>query len=308
MTLPMLAVLKKEPPKDKGWLYEKKFDGIRCIAMKKKNKVTLYSRNKKKMNAAYPEIVAVLLAQKNDFVIDGEIVGREKGEESFSVLQKRMHIKKLSKERKKVKVYYFVFDILSFEGKDCKKLSLLDRKKQLKKALHFSSVVRYTAHSMKDPKKALLLAKKNKWEGIIGKRENSRYVRVRSSNWIKLKCVNNQEFIIIGYTRPQRSRKGFGALLIGYYEKGCLKYAGKVGTGYSEEFLISLSSKLKKMEIKNSPVSETIKEKNVHWVSPRLVGEVSFTEWTNDGKLRHPAFLGLRKDKSAKQVTRERAK
>ena len=143
------------------------------------------------------------------------------------------------------------------------------------------------------------------WEGAIAKDFSSGYVGIRSRNWLKFKCVEDQELVIGGFTDPQGSRIGFGALLVGYYEGAKLRYAGKVGTGYDNETLENLSDELRSLEIKHSPFDEEIDENNVHWVKPKLVAEIGFTEWTKTGKLRHPRFKGLRRDKSAREVVRE---
>ncbi|MFZ0453425.1 MAG: hypothetical protein WCE54_10815 [Ignavibacteriaceae bacterium] len=144
-----------------------------------------------------------------------------------------------------------------------------------------------------------------KWEGLIAKKADREYKSGRASDWLKFKCSKRQEFIIIGYSDPKGERIGFGALLIGYYEKDKLKYAGKVGTGFEDDMLKFLSRKLTSIERKTSPLKEEVKEKNVHWVKPELVGEVGYTEWTGDGKLRHPRFLGLRRNKNPDKVIRE---
>lgn len=148
---------------------------------------------------------------------------------------------------------------------------------------------------------------KKGWEGIIAKNAKKPYAHSRTSNWLKFKCVNRQEFTIGGYTPPQGSRIGFGAILVGYYEGEKLRYAGKVGTGFSDEQLDDLHSKFEKMERKTSPFYDEVDEKGIQWISPKVIAEIGFTEWTGDHKLRHPRYLGLRPDKDPKQVVKEDA-
>jgi bifunctional non-homologous end joining protein LigD len=296
---PMLAKLShsKNPPTS-GWIFERKFDGERCIAVKKGRNVRLVSRNNKSMNNSYPEIAEALKKQRNDFIIDGEIVTFEKGVSSFSKLQPRMHIKKLKEKLKKIKVYYYVFDIIESKRENVKKLSLKERKQVLKKTISFSNLVRYTEHKS-NGKKYYKKACKNGWEGIIGKKMDSIYKSTRSPDWLKFKCENREEFFVGGFTKPKGSRKGFGALLLGQRKKGKLKYVGKVGTGqgFTEKFLRDFASRLKKLETKKTPFGDAIKTKNAQWIKPRIMVQVAFTEWTKDGKLRHPHFLGIRRDK-----------
>ncbi|NGX31334.1 MAG: hypothetical protein K940chlam8_00700 [Chlamydiae bacterium] len=305
-----LATLTKKRFSDSKWIYEKKFDGIRCLAVCKEGSIKLYSRNRNVLNAQYPEIVQALKKMgKRNFVIDGEICAITSKESSFSALQRRMHVKSVENVKRKVPVKYFVFDLLYVNGYDVKKLPLIERKKLLKKSLRFNNLVKYTAHRVGMGESYFKTAQKQGWEGIIAKRADSTYKSRRTTDWLKFKCSNQQELVICGFTKPQGSRVGFGALLMGYYDKGYLKYAGKVGTGYNTELLSRLGSRLKRLERDSNPFkNQKIHERNIHWVSPSVVAQVEFTEWTPGGKLRHPSFLGLRSDKSAKSVKRERAK
>jgi len=298
---PQLATLSKDVFSDPRWIFEEKFDGIRCIAVQSKGKLTLYSRNQKKLNASFPEIVKALEGKtKVDFVADGELVAFEKGVTSFSKLQKRAQMK--------MPLYLYLFDLLVWDGKDLRKKPLLDRKTLLKSKFPFTNNIRYTPHVKKTGETYFKRAQTKRLEGIIGKKGDGHYVSKRTSEWKKFKCTKRQELVIGGYTDPKGSRIGFGALLVGYYAKGKLHYAGKIGTGYDEKMLTTLEKKLSSLERKSSPFTDEIKAKEIHFVSPQLVCEVGFTEWTKDGKLRHPRFLGLRTDKSPKQVKRERAK
>ncbi len=304
---PMLATLVKNPFSSKDWIFETKFDGIRCIACKKGKKISLYSRNKKLLNSSFPEIEKALLkVSKKDFVIDGEIVTFDKRVTSFSKLQPRMHVKKpTAKLIKDIKVNYFVFDVMIYNEKDLKKLPLIERKQILKKKFSYASLIRYSTYKSKDGEKYFNQAQKKGLEGLIAKKKDSIYVSKRSKAWQKFKCVNNQEFVIIGYTEPKGERVGFGAILIGYYKGKELRFAGKVGTGFDREKLNKIIKKLKRIERKNSLLSQKIREKDVHWVAPKIVCEIGFTEWTKDHKLRHPRFLGIRLDKSPKKVIKE---
>ncbi len=296
---PMLATLVDKPFSDKNWIFEKKFDGIRCLVFRSGSHLVLYSRNRKRLDHTYPTIQKAFLKQRNtDFIVDGEIVAISRGKDSFSALQMA--------KMKPTKVAFYAFDLLYDRGEDLRKLPLLERKKRLKKALSYGQEILYTAHVMEEGERYFRQGVKKGWEGVIAKRAASSYISKRSRDWQKFKAVKSQEFVICGYTPPQGARTGFGALLIGYYEKGCLRFAGKVGTGYNEALLRSLSKKLKAINAQKPPVPDEVK--NARWVYPRLVAEIGFTEWTRDGKLRHPRFLGLRTDKSPREVKREKAK
>jgi len=296
---PELATLTEKYFSDKDWIYEEKFDGIRCIAVKSGGEVSLYSRNHKSLNKDFPEVVKALESKRGrDYVVDGEVVAFEGKVTSFSKLQQR--------KKEKIKVYYYLFDLLIWGDNDLRKDPLLERKKELKSHFPFGGIIRYTTHIKKRGEEYYKRACKKGLEGIIAKNASSPYQSKRTRNWLKFKCSNSQEFVIGGFTKPQGSRVGFGALLVGYYDKGSFKYAGKVGTGYDTSLLKTLSAKLEKIERESCPFATKPKEKGVHFVRPSLVGEVGFTEWTKDGKLRHPRFLGLRKDKPAKSVRKER--
>jgi DNA ligase D-like protein (predicted ligase) len=289
---PMLATLEKRPFFEKGWIFEKKFDGIRCLVFAKGDTIKMYSRNHKLINNTYPEILTSLatLSAKN-YIIDGEIVTEEGKLNSFSKLQTRMH--RIS-PTKKMQLTFFIFDLLYFDNQDLRKLPLEERKKHLKHLLKFNRVARFCSHRSTNGKGFYQQVIKKGFEGVIAKRKDSTYKSKRTRDWLKFKAVNDDDFIIGGFTKPQGSRKGFGALLIGFYQKGKLRYAGKVGTGFSEEMLMFLSKKLEKLTAKESYFSDSIKEKNVTYVKPKLIAKIAFTERTKDKKLRHPSFLGLK--------------
>ncbi len=305
-TSPMLAILHHDPFSDAEWLYERKLDGERCLVFKQK-KAELRSRNNKSLDTSYPEIVEALNDQDgNNFIIDGEIVAFEGDVTSFQRLQNRMQLEDPEEARNSgVAVYFYVFDILYFDGYDLTNLPLESRKSILRNILEFDNRIRFTQHRNEQGKDYLKEACDKGWEGLIAKKRDSTYAHSRSKQWLKFKCANRQEFVIGGYTEPEGERIGFGALLIGYYEKNNLKYAGKVGTGYDDETLERLSKKLSSLERKTSSFDEEVSDSDVHWVTPELVAQVEFSEWTQDHRLRHPRFQGLRRDKDAKDVTRE---
>jgi len=306
---PMLATLyKKEPFNDPKWLFEKKFDGVRCLAYFDGDNVKLMTRNQKKVNEQYPEIAQDVpkLCGKT-FVVDGEIVVDNGKMGSFSKMQKRIGVKNPSESLiENYPLSYYVFDLLHLDGSDLRRKPLAERKKLLKQ-FNFTKRVHYTFHRNVEGVDYLKKMEKEEFEGAIAKEKNSSYQSSRSKKWLKLKCQNRQEMVIGGYTDPKGERIGFGALLIGFYEEGDLVYAGKVGTGYTDVVLKDMHSKLKRKERKTSPFDRNSpkKEQEVHWVAPDLVAEVEFTEWTSGNRLRHPAFVGLRKDKDPKKVGKE---
>jgi len=301
---PMLATLTHDRFSDEAWLYERKLDGERCLVLKKGKKVELYSRNQKILNKRYPEIEAAFGRQKEDFVADGELVAFDGDKTSFSMLQQRMHSDNFNGN---MKVYYYAFDMMHCNGYSLEALPLRERKKVLKKAVEFRDPLRYTSHINQVGEKYADDACKKGWEGVIAKDAEAPYAHSRSKKWLKFKCEKSQELIIGGYTAPKGSRKGFGALLVGFYDDGKLHYAGKVGAGFSDDLLEDMHQKMKKIETTKNPYTEKdIKEKNVHWLKPELVGQFQFTEWTKNNRLRHPSFLGLRDDKKAKEVTKEK--
>jgi bifunctional non-homologous end joining protein LigD len=196
--------------------------------------------------------------------------------------------------------------LLYFDGQDLRNLPLFERKKMLREALEFKDPLRYTEYRDGDGVAFFEEACSHGWEGILAKNAASPYLSGRSREWLKIKCTREQEFVIGGYTDPQGERIGFGALLLGYYEAGKLRYAGRVGTGFDEATLRSLSKKLASLETTTSPFADDVRPRTgVHWTKPKLVAQVAFSEWTQDGKLRHPRFLGLRTDKRPEEVVRE---
>lgn len=311
---PMLATLTDEYFSKDTWIYEEKFDGVRCIAIKKNGNVQLISRNKNIMNNAYPSLVQAFERQTADnFIVDGEIVVlNAKGVSDFELLQGRINLKELAKIKVKSAhspVIYDIFDVMYAGGYDLQHMPLLARKQVLKKLLTFNKTLVFTKHIVGDGLAYFKQACRLHWEGVIAKRADSTYVGVRSPNWLKFKCIMKQELIIVGYTEPRGSRQYFGALLVGYYKDQQLMYAGKVGTGYSEQILEILGKRLQKLEIKKCPLTNYDEStKGVHWVKPQLVAEFQFAQWTSGGKLRVGRYKGLRDDKDAQDVVRERPK
>jgi bifunctional non-homologous end joining protein LigD len=264
----------------------------------------MYSRNKLVLHDSYPEIRAALSALRSDFVIDGEIAASIGGRTSFSALQHRRHM--TPAEGRKVRVRLHVFDVMRRDGRDLRRLPLLERKAALEELGIEGGPVKRVRHRRRHGEKYLSEACAKGMEGIIAKRIDSTYEAGRSKEWLKFKCGFEQELVIGGWTDPQGSRVGFGALLVGYYEEGRLRYAGKVGTGYSVEDLLEFKPVLERLEIEESPFTDAPRIRSgVHWVRPELVCQVGFAEWTSDGRLRHPRFLGMRSDKHPNDVVRE---
>ena len=206
-----------------------------------------------------------------------------------------------------VPVFLYVFDVVWLEGHDVRRLPLRTRKRLLRAALEFHGNVRWTQYRNGDGEALFREACRMGWEGLIAKRAESPYVTTRSKDWLKFKCEHGQELVIGGYTEPRGSRVEFGALLLGYFRDGRFEYAGKVGTGFDTETLHDLGAQLRDLKRSDPAFANpsTIKERHVTWVEPKLVAQIGFTEWTRDGRLRHPRFLGLRDDKAAGDVVRE---
>jgi DNA ligase D-like protein (predicted ligase) len=306
---PELALLTRERFFSPDWMYERKLDGERCLTYRDGGEVTLLTRNRLDVSRTYPEVREALARQDaSDFVVDGEIVAFAGSATSFSRLQQRLGVADPSPRLlREVPVVYFVFDVMRAAGKDVRPLPLRDRKRVLKDLLSFGGPLRYTAHRSRDGAAYLEHACASGWEGLIAKRADAPYQSGRGRDWLKFKCENGQEFVIGGYTDPKGSRAGFGALLIGYYENGDLVYAGKVGTGFDDATLARLEATMRALAQPGSPFTAgTTPRSGVHWVAPRLVCQVGFTEWTTAGQLRHPRYLGLRDDKDPAEVRRER--
>jgi bifunctional non-homologous end joining protein LigD len=305
---PMLATLTDERFSREGWLFEPKWDGERCLAFRRGRELNLFSRNRIRLNEKYPELTAAFYRQQTDsFIADGEIVTFKDGITSFAKLQQRMQVEHPSADLlRRVPVWLYLFDLLYLGHYDTRRVPLRDRKQVLRIAFDFEGSLRFTEHRETEGESYYRHACRNGWEGVIAKNGDSVYVSKRTRDWLKFKCSHEQEFVIGGYTEPQRSRIGFGALLLGYYRGRKLMYAGKVGTGFDNDTLRRLSRKLAKLETPISPFEDNgLPRRGVHWVRPKLVAQVAFTEWTREDKLRHPRFLGLREDKRPQDVVQE---
>ncbi|WP_420791441.1 non-homologous end-joining DNA ligase [Actinomycetospora lutea] len=302
----MLATLSKEHPPGAGWVFERKLDGVRVIATRAAGGAPrLWSRNQKSMDASYPEIVEALDAHgPAQFVLDGEITAADG---TFSSLQARMHLQDPNRARRTgVAVEAHLFDLLVLDEIDVTRLPQSTRHRILDAVVTFEAPLFRSPALEGDPSDLLAEACGDGWEGLIAKRGDAPYVAGgRSRDWLKLKCVRDQEFVIGGWTDPSGSRRGLGALLVGYWSAGELRYAGKVGTGYDAAALTMLRDRLDPLAVSESPFADAVREKGQHWVRPELVCAVGFGEWTTDGRLRHPRYQGLREDKDPADVVRE---
>jgi bifunctional non-homologous end joining protein LigD len=313
---PMKARLVESLPNE-NWLLELKHDGYRALAIRNGNSVELFSRNHRSLNAAFPSIVeAVRRLPAEKFVIDGEVVAlSERGHGSFQLLQNRERIADPST------IVFYVFDLLNLNGRNLRELPLTARRELLQPLIAGArDPIRFSATLNGSPEVVLAEVKRLGLEGVIAKKPQSKYeAGQRSGSWVKLKCVNEQEFVIGGYTPPKGSRDCFGALLVGFFEGGKLMFASKVGTGYTQATLRDLFNRFKPLRRATCPFVNlptkrpgkfgqgvTASEmKLCTWLESRLVAQVRFTEWTSDGGLRHPVYLGLREDKRPQEVTRE---
>jgi len=305
---PTLATLTDKRFSDPQWIFERKFDGMRCLAFRDGERVRLLSRNRQPLNGTYPELVDALGAQHTTrFVVDGEVVAFEGRRASFARLQGRLGITDPEVARgSPVRVFYYVFDLLHLDGKSTTEVPLLWRKRLLCKAIQFDDPLRFTPHRLKEGIAAYRAACERGDEGVIAKLADSKYDGRRSPNWLKFKCVRDQEFVVGGCTGPKGSRVELGALLLGYHDGRDLVYAGKVGTGFDEATLRRLHGRLSAIERDATPFTRgLLRENGVRWVRPELVVQIGFSEWTRDGKLRHPRYLGLRTDKDPGDVVRE---
>jgi bifunctional non-homologous end joining protein LigD len=263
--------------------------------------VRLLSRNDLSLDGRYPEIAGALARQPRErFAVDGEVVAFAGAQTSFARLAQRGH--------HRVAVFLYVFDVLWLDGCDVRALPLLARKRLLRAALRFAEPIRLTQYRREAGEDLFAEACRSGWEGLIAKRADSAYTDRRSRDWLKLKCEHGQELVVGGFTAPQGTRTELGALLLGYYDDGALRYAGKVGTGFDRETLRDLGERLRVLRRDDPPFADpgSIRERGVTWVEPELVAQIGFTEWTGAGRLRHPRFLGLRDDKPAREVVRER--
>lgn len=305
---PMKARLGEQPFTDPAWVFERKLDGIRATVVRDERGARLITRTGRDVSSGYPELVEALLAEAPEFAADGEIVAFEGERTSFERLQGRMGIADPRLARLTgIEVFLYLFDLTHLDGHDLTALGLRSRKALLREALAYEGPLGYSPHRDADGEAMFEEACARGWEGLIAKRAESPYVHGRSADWLKLKCSFEQELVIGGFTPPKGSRRHLGALLVGYYEDGELRYAGKVGTGYSQRELERLGKLLEARRTDRSPFARGDGQpRDGRWVHPDLVGQFAFGEWTRDGKLRHPRYLGLRDDKRPEEVVRER--
>ncbi|PYL00314.1 MAG: ATP-dependent DNA ligase [Verrucomicrobia bacterium] len=314
----MKPKLVEEAPKTGDWLYELKFDGIRALAIKNGRTVQLISRNEKKLNDRFPQVArAAADFEADECVVDGEVVAMdEAGRSSFQLLQRA------ELDGKDAPLAFYVFDLLQWNGRSLIALPLMVRKELLARLNPPSGdVIRFSGALGSDAKTLLAEIQRRGLEGLIGKQRDSVYEPGRRSGaWIKLKCVTEQEFVIGGFTPPAGARKHFGALLVGYYDKDKLRFAGKVGTGFDTKLLSSLHKKMRVEERSTCPFADLPSKQNGEWVqgitpgemrkftwvNPKHVCQIKFAEWTRDLKLRQPVFVGLREDKDPREVEREK--
>jgi bifunctional non-homologous end joining protein LigD len=310
MVIPlMLATLTDRREFGDDWFLERKFDGERCVARKTGTEVRLESRSGKDLSSTYPEVRDAVAAQHaRELLLDGEVVAYDGDQTSFTRLQQRLGVARPSAEQVATyPVVYCVFDLLEVDGEDLTHRSLGERRARLTSAIRSGSVLQPSEAWHGDAPRRFAEACRSGWEGLIAKRADAPYVAGRSKDWLKLKCVWEQEFVIGGYTEPSGSRTDFGALLVGYYEADSLRYAGKVGTGYTKAVLEDLGARLRQLESAEPAfVDARPVPRGTHWTRPTLVAQIGFAEWTNDARLRQPRFLGLRDDKSPRDVVRER--
>ena len=280
------------------WTFERKLDGLRCLAVRNGDDVELWSRNHNSFNARFPQVVDALAGLAVDnFTVDGELVAFD-GRDYVGFGQLQQHGSTLL-------VVYCTFDVLHLLGRDVRGLPLIDRDKLLAQLVDTGPLLHVVEALAGDPSDLLSRACASGWEGLVAKRKDSLYGSGRSADWCKLKCSASQELVVGGWTEPRGARTGFGALLVGYYDDDQLRYAGKVGTGFTQDTLTTLGATLAGLAQPDSSFADPVKEKAVHWVAPRLVANIGFSEWTRDGRLRHPRFEGLRPDKDPRSVVRE---
>jgi len=289
----MLATLVAKPFDKPGWVYEEKYDGDRVLAYKEGELVRLLSRNAKDRTQRFPEIVAAIeKLQPASLLLDGEMVVFDKeGVSRFQLLQQG-----------KGEPIYAVFDCLYADGKDLRREPFSARRRILEKIIPSKGVLLLSHRLAEDGLEAYKIAKRRGYEGLVAKDLSSQYAEQRSHSWLKVKVHQEDEFIIAGFTAPAGSRKYFGALLLGAYGKGKLRYVGKVGTGFDEETLASLYKKFQPHVRSKAPFVDPPRERNVTFLEPRLVAQISYQEWTADRKLRQPVYLGLREDKRPEDV------
>ncbi len=290
---PMLATLVRKPFHAPGWTYEEKYDGYRILAYKEGDRVTLLSRNANDRTATYASVArAVAQIRARTVLLDGEVVAFDKENVSrFQLLQNGA-----------AAAVYAVFDCLYASGRDLRREPLHTRRPAAESAIGSIKGLMISRRLAENGLEAFKIAKKRGYEGLIAKDLSSPYVEGRSSKWLKVKVHQEEEMVIAGFTQPEGSRHHFGALLLGAYENGELRYVGKVGTGFTDDTLASLYAKFKPLVRSTPSFADPPREKGVTYLRPKLVAQIAFQEWTADRKLRQPVFLGLRDDKRPEEV------
>ncbi|HYY06109.1 MAG TPA: non-homologous end-joining DNA ligase [Candidatus Limnocylindria bacterium] len=307
----MLPTLVEEVPRGPGWLFELKWDGVRVLALRAGGRVELWARSGARVTDRYPEIAAALVPLGGgDFALDGEVVALDdEGRPSFERLQQRMHlVRDVARAAARVPATAYFYDCLALVGRDVRGLPLADRKALLRELLPAHGTVRYADHVEGDGAAFLDAACKAGLEGMVAKRADARYLAGRRAEWRKIKCVKRQEFVIGGWTDPKGTRAVLGAVHLGVYDGDALVYAGRAGSGLDRARLDELAARLRPLATERCPFTRGTPPRGPehHWVRPELVCEVRFSEWTSEGLVRHPVYLGLRADRRAREVCAER--
>jgi len=303
---PQLATLVKEAPKGNEWLHELKFDGYRLLCHLNRGRIRLWTRNQKDWTDKFPNVSKALQTLRvQSAILDAEVVAMDaSGRSSFQMLQQAIH-KTAGKG-----LVLEVFDLIYIEGFSLTRTPLIERKRVLEELIASAGnnrTLRYSDHVEGNGAKFLKQACDFGIEGIVSKLADSLYESTRSHNWQKVKCLRRQEFVIAGYTLSDKGLP-FSSLVLGVYEKGKLIYAGRAGTGFSNKQRVELKKMLDRIARPTKPFAEIPKDPDLRkavWAEPKLIGEVAFTEWTNEGVIRHPSFQGLREDKQPSEVIRE---
>jgi bifunctional non-homologous end joining protein LigD len=308
----MLPTLVEDVPREPGWLFELKWDGVRVLALRERGRVELWARSGTSVTARYPDVVAALAPLGGgDLALDGEIVALdEHGRSSFERLQRRMHlVRHVARAVAAVPATAYFYDCLALFGRDLRGAPLAERKSHLRALIDAPGVVRYVDHVEGDGRAFLDVVCEAGLEGVVAKRALSQYLGGRSTEWRKVKCAHRQEFVIGGWTDPKGTRARLGAVHLGVYEGDDLVYAGRAGSGFDQSGLDDLAVRLRPLATERCPFARgnPPQGREHHWARPTLVCEVRFTEWTSEGLIRHPVYMGLRTDRRARDVHAERA-
>jgi bifunctional non-homologous end joining protein LigD len=300
---PMLATLVNEPFSNPEWIFETKWDGFRAVCFVENGRARFVSRNQLDMTHQYPELVDVgKQVEAREAILDGEIVALDRdGMPRFQLLQPRVGRKKkgdIEALLGKAKIVYFAFDLLYVDGHDLTSCPVVERKATLERILRPASFIKFSEHIVGEGEAFFAQIEKFRLEGMMAKRAASQYVQRRSADWLKVKTVERSEVVVAGYTQPRGSRSHFGALVVGLFRDKQLHYVAHIGGGFNQRTLEKIYKLMQPLKVKKSAFVEPPKTNEpVQWLKPRLVAEVKFSEWTADGHLRHPVFIGLREDK-----------